>query len=162
MSTTMTETKKEGKREEGLALETRLGVGLPLLNRLRKEFDELWNKFFTEMPALWGAERTDLRWGFEVEDEAEAYVVKAEAPGFDPSDFNIELRGEQLVLRAKKSEKKKEKEEETFTASEFYHAMTLPPYVDVDRIEATYKQGVLTVTLPKTEEGRGRKIPVKG
>lgn len=40
--------------------------------------------------------------------------------------------------------------------------MTIPSYVDTSKIAATYKQGVLEVTLPKTEEGKGRKIPVKG
>lgn len=158
---TMTEHKKE-EREMGGMMEPYFGLGLPTLSRLRREFDDLWNRFFTELPALWKAERHDLRWGFEVEDEPEAYVVKAEAPGFEVEDFNIELRGEQLVLRAKKSEEKKEKEGESFTSSEFYHAMTLPPYVDTERIEASYKNGVLTVMLPKTAEGKGRKIPVKG
>jgi HSP20 family protein len=136
--------------------------GLPSLNRLRQEFDDLWQKFYSEVPALWNAERADLRWSFDVEDQPEAYVVKAEAPGFEPSDFNVELRGDQLVLQAKKSKEEKSKEKESFTSTEFYRAMSIPAYVAVDKIAAAYDKGILTVTLPKTEDGKGRKIPVKG
>jgi len=134
--------------------------GLPSLNRLRQEFDSLWNKFYTEVPALWNAERTDLRWAFDVADEPNAYVITAEAPGFEASDFNIELRGDTLVLQAKRATEKKTKEKETFTSTEFYRAMTIPSYVAADKIEAAYDKGILKVTLPKTEEGKGRKIKV--
>lgn len=145
-----------------LAREPWQALGLPSMRRMRQEFDDLMSKFFHDVPALWTAERSDGRWAFDVEDQPEAYVIKAEAPGFDPHDFTIELRGEQLVMQAKRSEKKKADKGETFTASEFYHAMTLPPCVNVNQIDAHYKQGVLQLTLPKTEEGKGRRIPVKG
>ncbi len=166
MPTTMTKSGKTVDDKKSLTRDPWQAMGFPSLNRMRQEFDDLFSKFFTEVPALWNAERTDLRWGFDVEDQPEAYVIKAEAPGFAPSDFNIELRGDQLVLQAKKSEKKSDKKgdksEETFTATEFYRSMTLPPHVNAANIEAQYHQGVLQVTLPKTAEGKGRKIPVKG
>lgn len=136
--------------------------GLPSLNRLRHEFDGLWNKFYKEVPALWNAERTDLRWSYDVADQPEAYVITAEAPGFEASDFNVELRGDQLVLQAKKSKEEKSKDKESFTSTEFYRSMTIPEFVVAAKIEAAYDKGVLTVTLPKTAEGKGRKIPVKG
>lgn len=166
MTTAVTETKaaaKEATREQtGLSRDPWQMKGLPSLKRMRQELDDLWGKFFTEVPALWSAERTDVRWSFDVEDQPEAYVIKAEAPGFEPKDFHIDLRGNQLVMQAKRSTEKKEKGKESFTATEFYHAMTIPSYVDTNTIAATYKQGVLEVALPKTEEGKGRKIPVKG
>ncbi len=136
--------------------------GMPSLNRLRHEFDDLWNKFYNEVPALWNAEKSDLRWSFDVTDNPEAFVITAEAPGFEASDFNVELRGDQLVLQAKKSKEEKTKEKESFTSTEFYRAMSIPEYVAADKIEAAYDKGILTVTLPKTEDGKGRKIPVKG
>jgi HSP20 family protein len=163
MTAAISEHKQEASKKPETVCEPRTGLGLPTLTRLRREFDDLWNRFFTEMPALWGAERTDHRWAFHVEDQADAYVIRAEVPGFDPHDFDVELRGDQLVLQAKKAEKKKkEKMQQPLSASEFYHAMTIPPFVDRERIAASYKQGILEVSLPKTEEGKGRKIPVKG
>lgn len=152
------------KREPVGALTRRTGddVGFASLNRLRNEFDNLWSEFFTGMPALWNADRADHHWAFDVEDQEDAYLIKAEAPGFDAADFEIDLRGEMLVMQAAKTAKKQGKDEESFSACEFYHALTIPPYVDGHHIMAEYKQGLLTVTLPKTAEGKGRKIPVKG
>jgi HSP20 family protein len=161
-TTAVAEKPKDTKPMTDLARDPWQMRGFPSLRRMREEFDQLMGKFFQEVPALWSAERADGRWAFDVEDQPEAYVIKAEAPGFDPKDFTVELRGEQLVMRAKHSEKKKADKGEMFTASEFYHSVTLPPYVDAAKIDAGYKQGVLQVTLPKTEEGKGRRIPVKG
>lgn len=164
MTSALTETKDvtESKPKTELTRDPLQILGLPSLNRMRREFDELLGKFFTDVPALWNAERGDGRWAFDVEDQPDAYLIKAEVPGFEPKDFNVNLRGDQLVLQAKKSEEKKDKGKESFSSSEFYHAMTIPQYVDAEKIGATYKQGILQVTLPKTADGKGRKIPVKG
>ena len=139
-----------------------MDIGLPSLNRLRQEFDQLWSNFYEHAPALWNAEKTDLRWSFDVADQPDAYVISAEAPGFEPSEFNVELRGNQLVLQAKHSKEEKKDKTESFTSTEFYRAMTIPEHVATGKIEATYEKGILTVTLPKTPEGKGRKIAVKG
>lgn len=164
MTTSLTEKKNvaETKPKTELARDPWQALGMPSLSRMRKEFDDLFSKFFTDVPALWNAERGDARWAFDVEDQPEAYVIKAEAPGFEPKDFSIELRGNQLVMQAKRSEEKKDKGKESFTSSEFYHSMTIPQHVDAKKIDASYKQGVLQVSLPKTEDGKGRNIPVKG
>lgn len=163
MSTAVTEKKDvaETKPKTELARDPWQVLGFPSLTRMRREFDELFSKFFSDVPALWNAERGDGRWAFDVEDQPDGYVIKAEAPGFDSKDFQIDLRGNQLVMQAKRSEQKKDKGKESFTATEFYHAMTIPQYVDVNKIDATYKQGILQVSLPKTAEGKGRNIPVK-
>jgi HSP20 family protein len=164
MTNALTDKKKAARKESrdqtSLARDPWQSFGFPSLSRMRKEFDGLWSKFFSEVPAVWAAERGDSRWSFDVEDQPDAYVIKAEAPGFELKDFQIDLRGNQLVMQARRSEEKKEKGQESFTATEFYHAMTLPPYVDAARIAASYKQGMLQVSLPKTEEGKGRRIPV--
>ena len=146
----------------GVAQDPWQALGFPSLMRMRQEFEDLWNKFFTDIPAIWSAEKMDLRWSFDVEDQPDAYVVKAEAPGFDPQDFTIELRGDQLVLQARKTAREQQQEKESFTSTEFYRSVTLPRYVDANRISATYKNGVLEVQLPKTAEGKGRRIPVSG
>lgn len=162
MTTAITEKKNETKGKTELSRDPWQTLGFPSLSRMRRELDELWTKFFNEVPTLWTAERGDGRWGFDVEDKPEAYVIKAEAPGFEPKDFSIELRGNQLVMQAKRSEEKKDKGKESFSATEFYHVMTLPEHVDAKKIDANYKQGILELSLPKTEDGKPRAIPVKG
>ena len=164
MTTSLAPQKKD--QTEAPATELARGLwpefGLPSLNRLRHEFDDLWNKFYKEVPALWNAERTDLRGSFDVADQPDAYVMTAEEPGFDASDFNVELRGDRLILQATKSKEEKSKEKESFTSTEFYRSMTIPEFVAAGKIDAAYNKGILTVTLPKTAEGKGRKIAVKG
>lgn len=132
------------------------------LTRMRDEFDRLFERFAHDLP--WAAEEgTGWRWGLELKDEDNAYIVAAEAPGFEPGDFDIQVRGNQLILRAAhKTEKKtKEGKVEEYTEQECYESMTLPPGIDENKIAAKYHSGVLTVTLPKTEAGKGKKVPVK-
>jgi len=163
MSTAVTKKndKEEGRKNTELALNPWQGMGFPSITRMRQEFDELLGRFFSDVPALWSAERGDDRWSFDVEDTPNAYVIKAEAPGFEPNDFSVDLRGNQLVVQAKRSQQKQEKDQESFTSTQFYRAMTIPEHVDTAQVSATYKDGVLQLSLPKTEEGKGRKIPVK-
>jgi len=108
MSTSIAPRKTE--KSERPATELSRGAwsefGLPSLNRLRHEFDELWGKFYNEVPALWNAERADARWAFDIADQPDAYVITAEAPGFEAADFDVELRGDRLVLQAKKTKEK--------------------------------------------------------
>ena len=89
--------------------------------------------------------------------------VRAEAPGFEPSDFDIQVRGDQLVLRAAHKAEAEEKERgyREWRRQEFYQSVPLPAGIDADKVEATYRNGILSVTLPKTEEGKGRRIQVK-
>ncbi|WP_010584046.1 Hsp20/alpha crystallin family protein [Schlesneria paludicola] len=164
MTTAVTKKAEGTETKEGLALarDPWQSFGFPSLNRMRREFDEMLSRFFTDVPALWNAERGDGRWAFDVEDHPDAYLIKAEAPGFELKDFKVDVRGNQLVMQAKRSEKKKEKDKESFSATEYYHAMMIPPFVDTHKISANYKHGVLQLSLPKTEEGKGRNIPVNG
>lgn len=136
-------------------------LGLPSVSRMRREFDELFNRFFSDVPAMWAAERGDERWSFDVEDHPDAYVIKAEAPGFEPKDFSVDLRGNQLIMQATKQERKREDKHQSFTTAELYRSLTIPDHVDPSKIDASYRQGVLRVSLPKTAEGRGRHIEVK-
>ncbi|MEW6426759.1 MAG: Hsp20/alpha crystallin family protein [Thermodesulfobacteriota bacterium] len=85
-------------------------------------------------------------------------TVKAELPGLKREDIDISLDERSLVI---KGEKKSESEETgrhfhrvERTYGCFYRALPLPATVEQDKIEATYKDGILTVVLPKTEEAR--------
>jgi HSP20 family protein len=131
---------------------------------MRDEFDRLLEGFSRDWPALaelGGA--NGWRWGMEIEDQDDAIVVRAEAPGFEPGDFDLQVRGNQLILRATKRTEKEEKErgyrEEQRRAC--FEAVTLPPGINADKIDAKYHSGVLTVTMPKTAEGKPKRISVK-
>jgi HSP20 family protein len=93
------------------------------------------------------------------------FETTVELPGMKPEDFHVELEGNELKISG---EKKEEKEEtgKTFHRverrfGEFRRAIPLSTTVDADKIAAEYKDGVLTVTVPKTEAAKAKKIEIK-
>jgi HSP20 family protein len=151
---------KPGTREKALAP---YGDFPFFLGRMRDEFDRLMERFSRQWPALWGAGE-GWRWGVEVEDEDDKVVVRAEAPGFEPGDFDVQVSDDRLVLRAEKKAETKGEEGKVreYRERRCYESVTLPAGIDRAKVEAKYHNGVLTVTLPKTPEGKARRVPVKG
>lgn len=133
------------------------------LQRMRDEFDRLFNRMAGELAALREANGGGWNWGLEMEDHEDSVVVKAEAPGFEAGDFDLRVEGDRLLLSAaKKTETKDEKGEvREYFEQECHESVLLPPGVDRDNVEATYHNGVLTVTIAKMPEARAKKIAVK-
>jgi HSP20 family protein len=132
-----------------------------LVRRMQSEFDELFDRFGRGFPATFEDFSRGWNWGLDVEDKADSVVVRAEAPGFEAGDFDIRVNGDNLILKASKKSEKKEKEGEVKEEYECYESVTLPAGVDRDKIDASYRNGVLTVTISKTKEAQGKKIAVK-
>lgn len=132
-----------------------------LMQRLHEDFEELFDRLGRGFPLLTKDWESRWRWGMDFEDKDDAYIVRAEAPGFEPNDFDISVSGDRLILRASHKSEEKGKERAFREQVECYECVTLPPGVDKDKIEAKYHNGILTLTLPKTKEGRGRRIAVK-
>ena len=134
---------------------------MPTLNRVLtfdRELDRLMNlngqRFF--VPSL------------DVIERADAYLISAELPGVDPASVEISFENNTLTLRGTKQPSLKPQENEelrVYTAErlsgDFERAVRLPEYVEGDKIEATYANGVLTITVPKAAAARARKIEVK-
>lgn len=130
-------------------------------NRLRSEFDRLFDDFFGGWTG-W-TEGASTGGGIEVRDLDDVVVVRADAPGFDADDFDVEIRGDNLVLCACQSEESRSDENDglRWEKRELYRSVPLPAEVDVDKIDAHYRNGVLQITLPKSEQAKGRKIEIK-
>src|SRR5262245_53085665 len=130
--------------------------------QLREEFNRLFDRFFSGGLSPWEGGRRN-GWGLDVQEDDNAVTVRAEAPGFEPSDFDLHVHGDQLVLRAAKKAETEEKERgyREWRQQEFYRSVTLPRGIDADKVEAEYRNGVLTVKFPRTAESRGRRIPIK-
>jgi HSP20 family protein len=131
------------------------------LSQMRDEFDRLFDRLARQWPSLGGGE--GWRWGLDVRDEDDAVVVQAEAPGFEAGDFDVQVSDDRLVLRAsKKVETKDEKGKiREYREQKCYESVTLPTGIDRGKVEAKYHNGVLTVTLPRTAEGKAKRITVK-
>jgi len=129
---------------------------------MRRELDSLFDRFFGGWPPDLAEMETKVRWGLEMEELEKEVVVKAEAPGFEPADFEVLVTPEGLTIEAAHKEKEeKGKEEKVEKCVEFRRYLTLPPGIDPTKVEATYRNGVLEVHLPRSPEAKGRRIEVK-
>ncbi|NBO91153.1 MAG: Hsp20/alpha crystallin family protein [Planctomycetia bacterium] len=132
-----------------------------LIRRMRSDFDELFDRFSRTWPMPLEDLGRGWSWGMDYEDKDDSVVLRAEAPGFEAGDFDLRISGDRLILRASRRIETKEKGVEHREESKCFESMTLPAGIDPDKIDARYHSGVLTITIPKTKEGRGKKIAVK-
>ena len=100
-------------------------------------------------------------------EKKDAYIVRAELPGVDRSAIDITFEKNILTISGQKSALIEAKEEElrVFAAERvsgsFSRSLRMPDYIDGDKIGAEYKDGLLTVTIPKAELAQPRKIELK-
>lgn len=131
------------------------------------DFDRLFDRAFEGIPFAsygWGDQRMSLV-PADVHESADAYRVAMDLPGLDREDIEVKLEGETLTVRAERKAESRH-ESETFLRSERSHGILhrsflLPSSVDAGKVAATYRNGVLEVTLPKREEARPKAIAVK-
>lgn len=130
---------------------------------------EMLNKVFPEF-GPWGrgaAPAPAGRWvpAIDVTETPETFVVETEVPGIDPKKIEISVIGDTLTVTGEKESTEETKDvvrhhvERTYGA--FARSVTLPAAVDPDRLSATSKDGILTITLGKREEVKPRRISVK-
>ena len=135
------------------------------VSRLRREMDRLWDDFFG--PGRRALRPLEPEWApaVDVSETADKVVVKAELPGIEAKDIDISLSGDILTIKGEKKSEREEKKESYHLVERSYgsfsRSLRLPAVVDPDKIEAGYKQGVLTVTCPKKEVVKPKAIEVK-
>ena len=110
---------------------------------------------------FWGSNPVTTAFRTDVEDTGDAFKLEAELPGFDKEDIQLDLDNDTLTITAEhSSDKKEEDKKRNFVKRERYFGSFTRSFdvtgIDVDRIEAEYNNGVLTLTLPKKQEN----IPV--
>ena len=110
-------------------------------------------------------EETEFAPAFDVSETEKELIVKAEVPGIDKKDININLSDGLLTITGEKKLEKKE-EGENYHCFErrfgkFSRTMQLHTEVETDKVDAVYKDGVLTITLPKSETVEPKKIEIK-
>lgn len=100
----------------------------------------------------------------DVEEKDDEFVVSASLPGINPDDLDITYTGSTLTIKGEFKEEKEEKgryhlRERRYGS--FARSITLPSTVKADKIDATYEVGVLKLRLPKAEEAKPKRIPIK-
>jgi len=125
------------------------------IRRMQAEMDRMFNTGFPSLhhsgwPAISGSEAK-----VSMEEQGEDYVVKAQIPGAKESDINVNLDGRLLSISSstqgteKQTADKNQQTAEEFYSSSFQQAFTLPGPVSANGMHSEFKDGVLTVTIPK-------------
>jgi HSP20 family protein len=115
--------------------------------------------------------RGEIGWGkapaVDIVDKGNAFEITAELPGMDESNIDVKFADGTLTIMGEKRDEKEEKKKE-YCLSErrygsFQRSFGVPDGIDADKIEANFKNGVLTVTLPKTPQAQRseKKIAIK-
>lgn len=125
------------------------------------------DRFFSDiMPSMFKENEAWLP-AFDISETDDQIVVKADLPGVDPKELNISVTGNTLTITGEKKDERTEKEKSEYPHRIerrygcFSRQFMLPAEVRNDGIEANYKNGVLILTIPKTESVKARKIEVK-
>jgi HSP20 family protein len=122
------------------------------LSNLQDELDRLFGTQAVWAPAL------------DVQEDKNNFVIRTELPGLKREDIEVSLHDGALLISGERKVEKVEEGVEVHRqeryCEKFQRALTLPTPVAADKITAQYKDGVLTVTLPKVEEAKPKKIDV--
>ena len=139
-------------------------IGDPILS-FQKEMDRLFRDFFEVEP--FGQRLLSTFPEIDVKETEKEMRVSAELPGMEEKDVEVLLDSDSLTIRGEKKHEEEEKGESYYRSERRYgsfcRVIPLTSEVESDKVEAKFKNGVLTVTIPKTEKARAdlKKIPIK-
>jgi len=139
------------------------------LVRLRDEMEHAFERFWRDP---WSASLADvfpsgsgLRLRMNLTESENDVTVTAELPGVDPQDVDISVSDNLLTIRAEKKQEKEDKKRDYHyverSYGSFHRSIQLPSSADPSKVDASYKNGVLTVTLQKRPEAKPKRIEVK-
>jgi HSP20 family protein len=146
---------------------------MPIME-LRREMDQLFDRFFREPWSgnrEWWPQETWARFGeltpsVDLLENDKSITVRAELPGMEPGDVDIQLSGNVLTISGEKKESCEQKGEDYYHCERrfgsFRRSFELPTSADLDKIQAEFKNGVLNLTVAKTAEAKPRKVSIKG
>lgn len=138
-------------------------LGLSRLSTLRDEIDRLF-----EAPLAEFVRNNQLLSGWapalDVYEQKDDVVVRAELPGMKKEDIEVSLHDNTLSISGERKHEETHEGQEVYRSERFFgrfqRSVTLPTVVSADKVKAQYKDGVLTVTLPKAEEAKPKQINV--
>ncbi len=137
------------------------------LVRYQNQLPSLLNHFFDTELNTWSRKNfsaTDTTLpSVNILESDDNFKVEVAAPGFDKKDFNIELNNDVLTISSEKQVENETNDNEQFTKKEFSYqsftrSFTLPELVEGDKIEASYKNGILSIVIPKKEEAKPKPV----
>ncbi|MEI6193104.1 MAG: Hsp20/alpha crystallin family protein [Verrucomicrobiota bacterium] len=141
----------------------RPAVAWPTFGRLANLQDD-WDRLLESPFRLFESPLTGWAPALDVQEDKDNYTISMELPGMKREDIGVSLQDGALVISGERKSGKVEEGVEIHRQERFYgkfqRALTLAAPVAADKVKAAYKDGVLTVTLPKSEEAKPKQIDV--
>jgi HSP20 family protein len=138
----------------------------PSFGRLADLRDEIDRLFESPLSELTRTSQLLSGWtpALDVYEDKDSFIVKAELPGMKKEDIEVSLHDGSLSISGERKTEAKREDSEVYRAERFFgrfqRTVSLPTAVAADKVKAAYNDGVLTITLPKTEEAKPKKIDV--
>lgn len=135
------------------------------LTSLRQAMDRLFEDSFVRPSRLW-PDMLSEEPALDMYQTDKDVVVKASLPGMKPEEVDVSVTGDVLTIKGEHKEEQEVKEADYFQKERrygtFQRSLRLPVAVKSDKADAVFEDGILTLTLPKTEEVKPKQIKVKG
>jgi len=135
------------------------------LEEMERYFEDVFGQ--PSLPAAWRRiPMVEMGWApaIEVFEKEDKFVVKAELPGMKEEDIDVSVVGDTLTIKGERKAGSEVKEEDYYCCERSYgsfsRSIALPSSVDAKKIEASYEDGVLEVSLPKAPEVKAKKVTV--
>jgi HSP20 family protein len=132
---------------------------------MQRRLDRIFDDVGRNLPESDGWTETGNWLALDVHESDDAYTVKTDLPGMSPENINVSLHDNMLTISAEsKQEEKRDSENKLISERRygaFHRSIRLPNTVDADKVEASFENGVLQLTLPKSEAAKPRQIEVK-
>lgn len=130
-----------------------------------RDLTQMQSQLTRLMDQVWGGREESWLPAVDVFDKADAVVLKAELPGMDPDQVHIEVEDNVLTLKGERRFEEKVEDERYYRIERrfgsFQRSLALPQGARTDEIEAAYQDGILTITVPKAEEVKPKRIPIQ-
>jgi HSP20 family protein len=126
----------------------------------QREVDRLFNQFWSDLPTRTAAGSSPSMQmnqpSFRVNATEDGWRVDVPLPGIDPKDVNLEVAGNNLTVRAEV-----QAEEKNQPSGRYEQTLTLPQFLDLDKLSAAHRHGMLRLTLPLKESVKPRRIQIQ-
>lgn len=134
------------------------------INRIRNELSHFFQDPLAVLqpsPTLFGGWEPNI----DVYEDKDKITVKAEVPGMKKEDIEVSVEGDMLTIAGERKEEHEENKGEAYRSERYFgrfeRTISLSEAVDPGKVQANYKDGVLTITLPKSEERKAKQIEVQ-
>jgi HSP20 family protein len=130
---------------------------------LKDEFEQAFSRLSSDWDGKWPL--GEFNPACDLSETADAYQVRMDVPGIKPDDVTVQVTGDSVRISGERKEEKEEKDK-TFHRVErrsgsFCEILQLPGAINEEKVQAEFHDGVLSITLPKSESTRTRTVKVK-